>query len=87
MGSDLPNRGTERGLTVACWTEKNQLDLGALGWLTVFQWPGSSDHWTWVLRCELHNKFYATAARARRAAESWLRRALKQAERRCSRKV
>ena len=64
---------------MATWTD-GKLDLGALGTLRLHQWSGG---WQWYApNDEADPREYATEDAARSAAESWLRRALKQAARR-----
>ena len=61
----------------------NRLDLGALGEVRVYNI--SHDHkpwWVWRWKHDGDGKPYYTDERARRAAISWLRRALQQASKR-----
>lgn len=65
---------------MARWKD-DRLDLGALGVLSL---SDLGDGWAWQLVAKNGNdvevgRHYPTAARARKAAEAWMRRALKQA--------
>ena len=66
------------------WVD-NRLDLGALGHLSVWQWNSTSWDWDWTSPGGLMNRCQSrlpTEVAARRSAESWMRRALKQASKR-----
>ena len=63
------------------WTD-NRLDLGALGEVYVERKFMCTDLWCWRWKHDGTGYVYPTAARARRAAEAWMRRALKQASKR-----
>ena len=72
---------------MARWRD-NRLNLGALGKMLIAVdevLPDSGFYWRWVVPTDygaVISKMYPTSSRAKRAAESWLRRALKQASKR-----
>ena len=61
----------------------NRLDLGLLGEVVVREVCGQHGVWIWRWKHDGGDVKYLDAELAQRAAEVWVRRALKQAQRMC----
>lgn len=66
----------------AKWSEDHRLDLGILGEVRVYEMQGFQGEWTWRWRAD-GGPHYPAPDKAQRGAEVFVRRALKQAQRRC----